>query len=103
MGIVNQFNTSTTELTSPSTDDVHTKKHHQPFISLRAEPVEELKSRKSYAIPWLGLVALVISAITIIGSWLILHFIDKRTVFTEKFAKPAVSLSASLDLLTVDC
>jgi hypothetical protein len=103
MGVANQFTTSTTELTSPSTDDLNTKKRRQPFISLRAEPVEELKSRKSYAIPWLGLVALIISATTVIGSWLILHFIDKRAVFTEKFAKPAVSLSVKLHISTMEC
>jgi hypothetical protein len=92
MGVVNQFATSTTELTSPSTDDLSNKTRRLPFISLREEPVEELRSQTSFAIPWLGLVALAISAITIIGSWLILHFINQRTVFTGKFSKPAVSL-----------
>jgi hypothetical protein len=87
----NQFAASTTELTSPSTDNLNTKKRHDPFIPINAEPLEEVRASKAYVIPWLGFAALLISAITIIGSWLILHFIDKKTVFTAKFAKPAVS------------
>jgi hypothetical protein len=91
MFVKTQFATSTTELQSSSIDGSSVRKHHRPFIALNDEPVEELKSRKDYAIPWLGLIALILSILTLIASWVILHVINGRTVFTNKLAKPAVS------------
>lgn len=68
------------------------KPKSQPFVPFGAEPVEELKQDKiAYGIPWLGLAALFISVLTIISSWLILHFINGHAVFTNKLLKPAVS------------
>jgi hypothetical protein len=91
MFVKTRFATSTAELQSSSIDGSSVTKHHRPFIALNDEPVEELKSRKDYAIPWLGLIALILSILTLIASWVILHVINGRTVFTNKLAKPAVS------------
>jgi hypothetical protein len=87
----NDITESVTEL-HPSTPEP-TKPKPQPFVPFGAEPVEELKQQDSvaYGIPWLGLIALVISILTIISSWLILHFINGRVVFTNKLLKPAAS------------
>jgi hypothetical protein len=87
----NECTTSVTEL-NPSTPT--SKARLQPFVPFGAEPVEELKQDKvAYGVPWLGLIALFISILTIITSWLILHLINDHVVFTNTLLKPAVSVS----------
>lgn len=91
---------SVTELHQSTT--VSSKAKSQPFVPFGSEPVEELKQDKiAYGIPWLGLATLFISILTIISSWLILHFIDGHVVFTNKFLKPAVSGVHSITLQLV--
>jgi hypothetical protein len=86
----NEFATSSVTELHPSTP-VLAKPKSQPFVPFGAEPVDELKQDKvAYGIPWLGLSALFISILTIISSWLILHFINGHIVFTNKLLKPAV-------------
>jgi len=87
----NEFATSSVTELHPSTP-VLKKTKSQPFLPFGAEPVDELKQDNvAYGVPWLGLSALIISLLTILSSWLILHFINGHVVFTHKLLKPAVS------------
>lgn len=69
--------------------------------SVEKEEIKIQDVRKSRFVPWVGILALIGSALTILFSWIVLHVIDGKPQVESSYLKPASWLSAILSANSV--